>query len=78
MNKVVNLNLVYEEPAAEEGEVDMCKAMEDYSIKMEVLGAIKALKLSGQSAEQIIKLITRKVRSVGFFFADRQIVGCRQ
>ena len=57
MNKVVNLNLVYEEPE-EEGEVDMCKAMEDYTKKTEVLSAIKALKLSGQSTEQIIKLIT--------------------
>ena len=35
----------------------MCKAMEDYSKKMEVLGAIKALRLSGNSPDQIIKLI---------------------
>lgn len=57
LNKVANLNLVYEEPE-EEGEVDMCKAMEDYTVRTEVLSAIKALRLSGQSAEQIIKLIT--------------------
>ena len=36
----------------------MCKAMEDYTVRTEVLSAIKALRLSGQSAEQIIKLIT--------------------
>ena len=57
LNKVANLNLVYEEPQ-DEGGVDMCKAMEDYTIKTEVLSAIKALRLSGQSPEQIIKLIT--------------------
>ena len=36
----------------------MCKAMENYTIKTEVHSAIKALRLSGQSPEQIIKLIT--------------------
>ena len=36
----------------------MCKAMEDYSKKMKVTGAIEALRLSGQSTDQIIKLIT--------------------
>ena len=56
LNRVVNLNLVYQEPA-EEGGVDMCKAMEDNNKKMEVLGAIKALRLSGNSPDQIIKLI---------------------
>lgn len=57
LNKVVNLNLVYDEPE-EEGEVDMCQAMEDYTKKMQIIGAINALKLSGQTVEQMIKLIT--------------------
>lgn len=57
LNKVVNLNLVYDEPE-EEGEIDMCKAMEENNKKMQVLGAINALKLTGQSVEQIVKLIT--------------------
>lgn len=57
LNKVANLNLVYDEPE-EEGEVDMCQAMEDYTKKTEVLSAIKALKLSGQTVDQIIKLVT--------------------
>lgn len=57
LNKVVNLNLVYEEPEGE-GAVDMCKAMEDYTKKTEIIGAIKGMKLSGQPVEQIVKLIT--------------------
>lgn len=36
----------------------MCQAMEDYTKKTEVLSVIKALKLSGQTVEQIIKLVT--------------------
>lgn len=49
LNKVANLNLVYDEPE-EEGEVDMCQAMEDYTKKMKVISAINALKLAGPSA----------------------------
>ena len=36
---------------------NMCKAMEDNNKKMEVLGAIKALRLSGNFTDQIVKLI---------------------
>lgn len=57
LNKVVNLNLVYDEPE-EEGAVDKCKAMEDYTKKTEIIGVIKGLKLSGQTVEQIIKLVS--------------------
>lgn len=36
----------------------MCQAMKDYTKKMQIIGAINALKLSGQTVEQMIKLIT--------------------
>ena len=52
LNRVVNLNLVYQEPA-EEGEVDMCKAMEDYTKKKEVLASIKTMKALGIEPEKI-------------------------
>lgn len=57
LNKVANLNLVYDEPE-EEGEVDMCQAMEDYTKKTQVVASINALKFAGQSVEQIIEFIT--------------------
>lgn len=54
LNRVVNLNLVYQEPA-EEGEVDMCKAMEDYTKKKEVLASIKTMKALGIEPEKIVE-----------------------
>lgn len=58
LNRVVNLNLVYQEPA-EEGEVDMCKAMEDYTKKKEVLASIKTMKALGIEPEKIVEQVSQ-------------------
>ena len=58
LNRVVNLNLVYQEPA-EEGEVDMCKAMEDYTKKKEVLASIKTMKALGIEPERIVEQVSQ-------------------
>ena len=59
LNTVVNLNLVYEEPK-EEVTVDMCKAMEDYTKKTEIVGAIKAFRIMGIKENDIITAIVKE------------------
>ena len=46
-----------EEPE-EKGEVDMCKAMEDYTIKIEVLGAIKTMNYLGFAPDKIVEQVS--------------------
>ena len=58
LNRVVNLNLVYQEPDPE-GEVDMCKAMEDYTKKKEVLASIKTMKALGIEPEKIVEQVSQ-------------------
>ena len=59
LNTVVKLELVYQEPA-EEVEVDMCKAMEDYTKKMKILGAVEMLRDLGMDNQSIIEKIMDK------------------
>ena len=59
LNKVVNLNLIYEEPK-EEGEVDMCLAMEKKSQRDKITGAIEILRDDGISDEAIAEKIIKK------------------
>ena len=56
MNKVADLKLVYTEPE-EEGGVDMCKAMEDYTKKTKILGEIEFMKRHNIFTEEMIKEI---------------------
>ena len=63
LNTVVNLNLVYEEPEGEV-QVDMCKAMEENNKKMEISGAIKALRLVGTKDTDIITLLVKQFENV--------------
>ena len=52
LNTAVKLNLEYEE---ETGGVDMCKAMENYKVKNEVMGAIKLMRRQGASENDIVR-----------------------
>ena len=56
LNRVAKLDLEFDE---KEDSVDMCKAMEDYKIKSEVTGAIKAYRLDGTPDEDIIAKVTK-------------------
>lgn len=56
LNKVADLKLVYTEPE-EEGGVDMCKAMEDYTKKTKILGEIEFMKRHNIFTEEMIKEI---------------------
>ncbi|GEM_PF-1878321 len=56
LNAVTNLGLEFEE---KEGAIDMCKAMEDYTKKQRIVGAIDILKLDGVSDEDIIAKIMK-------------------
>ena len=47
----------FEKNVDEEGEMDMCKGMEEYTRKTEIVGAIKLLKLQGATDESVIKTI---------------------
>jgi len=44
----------------EEGEVDMCKAVEDYTLKTKVLALIDYLSGEGETKENIVKIIVGK------------------
>lgn len=59
LNTVANLNLVYDE-AEEEVAVDMCKAMEDYTKKTEIIGAIKVLRSMGTQENEIVAAIIKQ------------------
>ena len=56
LNKVSNLGLVFDD---KEGDVDMCKGMEEYRKETEVRGAIKAYQLDGKSDEDIIAKVMK-------------------
>ena len=56
LNRVANLELEFDE---KEDQIDMCKAMEDYKIKSEVNGAIKAYRLDGVSDKDIVAKVTK-------------------
>ena len=47
----------FEKNVDEEGEMDMCKGMEEYTRKTEIVGAIKLLKLQEATDESVIKTI---------------------
>ena len=50
-------NIKFERVTDEKGEIDMCKGMEEYTLKTKILGAIEAFKLVGKTEEEIIQLI---------------------
>jgi len=56
---VLKYNLEFKEPE-EEGEVDMCKAVEEYTLKTKVLALIDYLTGEGIAKEEIIQKITNK------------------
>ncbi len=56
LNAVTNLGLEFEE---NEEAIDMCRAMEDYTKKQRIAGAIDILKLEGVSDEDIIAKIMK-------------------
>ncbi|MBQ7266014.1 MAG: transposase [Firmicutes bacterium] len=56
LNAVTNLGLEFEE---KEAAIDMCKAMEDYTKKTEIIGAIKGMKLMGASESDILTQIIK-------------------
>lgn len=53
LRDALNMDLKFSEPK-EEGEVDVCKAVYDYTLKEQVLAAIGAWKDVGLSEEEII------------------------
>ena len=55
LNAVTNLGLEFEE---NEEAIDMCKAMEDYTLKTKILGVIDGMELTGASESDIIEKIT--------------------
>ena len=59
IKEVLNFDLEFSEPE-EEGEVDMCKAVEDFTLKTKVLALIDYLTGEGDSKEEIIKKIVNK------------------
>lgn len=59
IKEVLNFDLEFSEPE-EEGEVDMCKAVEDYTLKTKVLALIDYLTGEGNTKEEIIKKIVSK------------------
>ena len=59
LNDFLNLKLVYEK-SVEEGSADMCKAMENYTKKIRIEGAIGALQDVGMSTQQIVEVLVKK------------------
>ncbi|MBR1711323.1 MAG: hypothetical protein IJ719_21295 [Clostridia bacterium] len=59
IKEVLNFDLEFSEPE-EEGEIDMCKAFEDFTLKTKVLALIDYLTGEGDSKEEIIKKIVNK------------------
>ena len=56
LNRVANLKLEFDE---KEDSIDMCQAMEDYSKKMKITGAVEMLRLDGVSDEDIIAKVMK-------------------
>lgn len=57
----LNMDLRFSEPE-EEGEVDVCKAVYDYTLKEQVMAAIGAWKDVGISEEEIVKRATENIK----------------
>lgn len=54
LRDALNMDLEFSEPV-KEGEVDMCKAVADYTLKEKILAVIEMMKSLGYSEEDIIK-----------------------
>ena len=50
-------NVKFEKTIDKKGEMDMCKGMEEYTRKTEIIGAIKIMKLKGETDDSIVKTI---------------------
>ena len=59
IKEALDFDLQFTEPE-EEGMVDACKAVEDYTLKESVLAVIDCLKDEGKSFEEIVEKIVRK------------------
>ena len=57
LNAVTNLGLEFEE---KEEAIDMCKAMEDYTLKTKISGVIDGMRIAGMSENDIITKIAEK------------------
>ena len=53
-------NIKFEKSVDEKGEVDMCKGMEAYTLKTEIIGAIGILRDLNMSEEDIIERVAKK------------------
>ena len=53
-------NIKFEKSVDEKGEVDMCKGMEAYTLKAEIIGAIGILRDLNMSEEDIIERVAKK------------------